>query len=102
MKHKFKPGRGYSKEDWDAVSDNPELTPNEMANMKPFAEVFPDLAESIRKGRGPQKKPKKVQVTLRLDPEAVAAFKSTGPGWQVRIGEAVARAADKLKKPNHA
>jgi hypothetical protein len=33
------------------VSDNPELTKSDFARAKPFAEVFPDLAASIRKGR---------------------------------------------------
>jgi hypothetical protein len=51
----FKPGQGYSKEDWDAVCDNPELTAEDFAKAKPFAEVFPELAASIRKGRGPNK-----------------------------------------------
>jgi uncharacterized protein (DUF4415 family) len=39
----FKPGQGYTKEDWDAVQ-SPELTDKQMAKAKPFAEVFPDLA----------------------------------------------------------
>ncbi|PDV89929.1 hypothetical protein CO652_00450 [Rhizobium sp. H4] len=42
----FHPGRGYTKEDWDAV-DSPELTDEELAKARPFREVFPDLAASI-------------------------------------------------------
>ena len=49
----FKPGQGYTKEDWDAVADHPELTAEDFARAKPFAEVFPKLAASIRRGRGP-------------------------------------------------
>ncbi len=37
-----------------------------------------------------------MQVTLRLDSEALAAFKATGPGWQTRINETVKRAAKQL------
>ena len=39
----FTPGRGYTKEDWDEVSDNPELTDEELAQGKPFAEMFPGM-----------------------------------------------------------
>jgi uncharacterized protein (DUF4415 family) len=42
----FKPGHGYTKKDWDAVQ-SPELTADQMAKAKPFAEIFPDLAASI-------------------------------------------------------
>jgi hypothetical protein len=52
----FKPGRGYTKKDWDAVQ-SPELTDEQMVRAKPFAEVFPDFAASIRRGRGPKKAP---------------------------------------------
>jgi len=52
----FKPGQGYTKEDWDAVQ-SPELTDEQMANAKPFAKVFPELAASMRKRRGPNKAP---------------------------------------------
>jgi uncharacterized protein (DUF4415 family) len=34
-----------------------------------------------RRGRPPSDK-SKVLLTLRLDPEVIAKFKSTGPGWQ--------------------
>jgi uncharacterized protein (DUF4415 family) len=92
-KHKtikeFKPGLGFTKEDWDAVSDNPELTDEELSEMRPFEEVFPDLAASIRRVRGKQKAPTKVRVTLRLDRATVEAFKAGGPGWQSRIDEAL-------------
>jgi hypothetical protein len=57
----FKPGRGYTKKDWDAI-DNPEWTAEGFAKAKPFAEVFPELAASIRKGRGPNKAPTKPRI----------------------------------------
>ena len=90
----FQPGRGYSREDWDAVSDNPELTEEEMRQARPFTEVFPELAESIRRGRGrpPAENPKQ-QVTLRLDAEVIERFKAGGPGWQSRINEALRKSA---------
>ena len=40
----------------------------------------------VRRGkRGPQKSPTKKLVSLRLSPEVIDHFKSTGPGWQTRI-----------------
>ncbi|MGA3264460.1 MAG: BrnA antitoxin family protein [Terracidiphilus sp.] len=40
----------------------------------------------VRRGkRGPQKAPTKKLVSLRLSPEVVDHFKSTGRGWQTRI-----------------
>ena len=40
----------------------------------------------VRRGkRGPQKTPTKKLVSLRLSPEVIEHFKSTGPGWQTRI-----------------
>ena len=48
---KFKPDRGYTREDWDAV-DSPPLTPEQLAQAKPFAEMFPELAETMRRNVG--------------------------------------------------
>jgi uncharacterized protein (DUF4415 family) len=84
---------GYTKEDWDEVSDNPEWTEADFARARPFAEVFPELAASIARSRAAAAATKKSrQVSLRLDPDVIAKFKATGKGWQSRIN-AVLRAA---------
>jgi uncharacterized protein (DUF4415 family) len=94
MTGKFRPGRGYTQEDWDEVSDNPPITAEALAQAKPFAEVFPELAESIRRSRGrPPKPDAKLAVTLRLDPETVERFKAQGPDWRARMGAVLKRAA---------
>ncbi len=94
LQTEFKEGRGYSKDDWDAVSDNPEWTEEDFKNARPFAEVFPDLAESIRRARGrPAVEKPKRQISLRLDPDVIDAFKATGKGWQGRINEVLRKAA---------
>jgi uncharacterized protein (DUF4415 family) len=68
--------------------DAPEMTDEQIAQAKPFAEVFPDLAESIRRTRGRPPLPQtKKPITIRLDPEVIAKFKATGPGWQGRMNE---------------
>jgi len=82
---------GYSQKDLRDVSDSPELTKADFARAKPFVEVFPDLAASIRKGRGPNKAPTKKLVSLRLSPEVIEHFKATGDGWQSRIDETLRR-----------
>ena len=81
-----------SKKDLREVSDNPELTKADFAKARPFAEIFPDLDASIRKGRGPNKSPTKKLVSLRLSPEVIEHFKSTGSGWQSRIDETLRKA----------
>jgi uncharacterized protein (DUF4415 family) len=82
----------YSRKDLRDVSASPELTKADFARAKPFAEVFPDLAASIRKGRGPNKAPTKKLVSLRLSPEVLEHFKATGDGWQSRIDETLRKA----------
>ncbi|MDR0449191.1 MAG: BrnA antitoxin family protein [Rickettsiales bacterium] len=48
------------------------------------------LKKAVRYSRGrPVKENKKTALNLRIDPEIVVAFKSTGPGWQTRINDAL-------------
>ncbi len=50
----------------------------------------------VRRGkRGPQKSPTKKLVSLRLSPEVVEHFKSTGPGWQTRIDHTLLKSIKK-------
>ena len=88
----FRAGRGYKEADWQEVSDTPEMSPEERAQAKPFAEMFPELAETMRRTRGPQKAPTKVAVTLRLDRDVIERFRASGKGWQSRINEILRRA----------
>jgi|LNFM01.1.fsa_nt_gb uncharacterized protein (DUF4415 family) len=73
--------------------DNPEWTEEEFRNARPFVEVFPELAESIRRSRGrPALANPKRQVTLRLDDEVVTRLRAGGPGWQSRINDILRKA----------
>lgn len=77
--------------------DNPELTDEQIANMKPFREALPDLAASIdreiaRRGR-PKAEQTKQPVTIRLDPDLVDYYKATGKGWQSRMNDDLRKAA---------
>jgi uncharacterized protein (DUF4415 family) len=87
----------YTPADLAAVSDNPELTAEELAKARPFAEAFPDLASKMRASRGPQKAPTKVSTTLRVDRDVLERYKAGGPGWQSRMNAAL-RAASGIEK----
>ena len=74
--------------------ENPEWSEEDFKRARPASEVLPPelyAALTARKPgqRGPQKAATKVAVTLRLDPDVVAAFKADGPGWQTRINQAL-------------
>lgn len=59
-----------------------------MAITTPGGGVGATIA-AIRRTRGPGKKPAKEQVAIRLDPDVLIAFRSTGPGWQTRMNAAL-------------
>ena len=44
-------------------------------------------APVLKRGRGPQTTPTKVLMSIRLDADVVAYFKSHGEGYQSRINE---------------
>jgi uncharacterized protein (DUF4415 family) len=72
--------------------DNPEWTEMDFASAKPAKEILPArlyqaAVKRYRGQRGRQKKPVKQSVTLRLDPEVLATYRATGPGWQSRIND---------------
>lgn len=45
----------------------------------------------VTRGR-PKAEVTKVSTTLRLDPDILAAFRATGPGWQGRINATLRKA----------
>ena len=77
----LKPSKSISKEAVDP--DNP-----------PWREEMLGPAV-VRRGRGPQKAPTKVLTTLRLDADVLEYFRSTGPGFQTRINEALRAAKER-------
>ncbi len=89
----FVPGLGFTQEDWDEVCDNPEITDEQWAKARPLAETRPELVAAIRRSRGAQKAPTKALFSLRIDREVLEAWKASGPGWQVRMGDALRKAA---------
>jgi len=90
---KMKPGQGYTREDWDAVSDNPEIFKSQLSKARPFTEAFPELAEKMRNtgGRPRSDNPKQL-VSIRLDADVLDRLKSEGPGWQTRANAILKKA----------
>ena len=80
-----------SASDLHEVSDNPEWSRKDFAKARPFAEALPELAASIRKGRGPNKAPTKKLVSIRLSGQVIEAYKAKGRNWQSRIDEDLRR-----------
>jgi uncharacterized protein (DUF4415 family) len=85
---KNKKPKHVSQTDWDAV-DSPPLSDDMLSAMKPAHETLPepaaDSARRKRGQRGPQKKPRKVLISLRLESSTLAAYKASGPGYQTRM-----------------
>jgi uncharacterized protein (DUF4415 family) len=74
--------------------DNPEWTKEDFAKARPAAEVLPRFVgekatqELLRRSRGrPPKADRKINQTLRLDPDVLEAFRQEGAGWQARINK---------------
>lgn len=73
-------------------------TPEEDAAIQRGIKADPDTHElgdaffnRARRGRGPQRKPVKERITIRLDGDVVEHFRATGPGWQGRVNDALRR-----------
>lgn len=88
----FVPGRGYSQEDWDEVSDNPEWTAEDFAAARPFAEVFPELAESIARDGVVVVGDPTLNEVVALERRIVDRFRREGPDWQERINAVLRKA----------
>ena len=75
-----------------ADPDTRELTAEEIARMRPASEVVPHVVERYRRTRGKQKTPTKKHISIRLDADLAEHFRSSGPGWQTRLNDALRRA----------
>jgi uncharacterized protein (DUF4415 family) len=76
----------------DADPDTWELTEEDWARMSPVREVQPELVAEYRRTRGPQKRPTKLLVSLRLERDVVEQLRASGPGWQSRANDMLRKA----------
>lgn len=74
--------------------DNPEWTAEDFARARPASELLPKVIgqkatdELMRRARGrPAKPDRKINQTLRLDPDVLDAYRREGPGWQALINK---------------
>ncbi|MDP4023441.1 BrnA antitoxin family protein [Methylobacterium sp. NEAU 140] len=88
----YVPNAAFSQEDWDEVSDTPELTDAEIAELRPGPEGLPPALAAALAHRGgrPRAAVPRVPISLRVDPDVLAAYKAGGPGWQTRMNAALA------------
>jgi uncharacterized protein (DUF4415 family) len=74
-------------------AENPEWSEQDFRRARPALDVLPsqvvDAVRRYRGQRGPQKAPTKERISLRVDRDVVAAFRASGPGWQVRANQAL-------------
>ena len=81
-----------------ADPDNPEWSDRDFVDAKSAAEMMPpEVYASLtkRRGRPPGSKPAKVLVTLRVEPDVLAALRATGAGWQSRASTLLAEMAQR-------
>ena len=95
--HKDRDGWWVETSTGELIGPDPEIerpsTREELGKAKPFVEAHPELAASIRRGRGRPKidAPKKA-VTLRLDATTLTRFEAAGPDWRRRMADILDRA----------
>jgi len=82
--------------------DNPEWTEEDFARALRGDQIPAHIRAAFPKMRGrpagSTKADAKVQVSLRIDPDVLAAFKAGGAGWQSRMNAALRAAASKERK----
>lgn len=72
--------------------ENPEWTREQIRNARPALEVVAEkfgleAADALRRGGRPVKPNRKVNQTLRLDPDVLEAYRRQGPGWQALMND---------------
>lgn len=72
-------------------ADNPASSDADLAAFRPAAEMLPSAVfERLTRRPGrPEAEAKRILVTIRIDPETLAAYKAGGTGWQTRMNEAL-------------
>ena len=73
----------------DPEGDVRELTLTDLRKAGRASGVMPKSLQEKLGVQGPQRAPLKERITIRLSPEVVRRFKSTGAGWQTRMDAAL-------------
>jgi uncharacterized protein (DUF4415 family) len=81
--------------------DTFEATAQDFARAKRARDVLPTkVYDAIRRRgqRGPQRAPRKVPISLRVDREVLDAYAATGKGYQARMNEVLRRGVETLPR----
>jgi len=65
--------------------DNPEWIAEDFDNAVSFSDLPESLKFKLRHVRGPNRRPAKVQTSIRFDADVLADLRTTGKGWQTRV-----------------
>jgi uncharacterized protein (DUF4415 family) len=63
----------------------------EAMNPELYANLVEESQKRRRGQRGPGKKPRKIPVSFRLDPDVAAAVKASGTGYSLRVNDTLRR-----------
>ncbi len=69
--------------------DAPEWSESDFKKAKRLSDMPAEFQQAIRRARGPQKSPTKIQTTIRFDQDVLEGLKATGRGWQTRVNDAM-------------
>lgn len=79
--------------------DDVVLTDEEAATLRPGEQVIPPaILDAHKRLRGKQRAPTKVLVSIRIEPDVLAAYRRSGKGWQARMHDAIASHAPKATR----
>lgn len=93
-----------TKRPWRDPEDAPELTIKALEKARweiggrPVTrrEGARALDEALKRGRPPVESPRKM-VSLRLEPDVLAALRASGRGWQTRVNDLLREAVRKKR-----
>ena len=75
-------------------NENPEWSKTDFKKAIALDGVsLADAVKAVRRGRGPQREPKKVAISIRLNPDIIKHFKAGGVGWQSRMEAVLEKAS---------
>ena len=80
----------------DPIAHDPETPPEITDAWISEADLYHG-EKLVRRGRPKLESPRQL-LSLRLPPQVIARWKSTGPGWQTRMAESLEEAAPKSRR----
>ena len=84
-----------SEPEWVDPDDAPEWTDDQLerAEYAIGGKVVQGAQGTLTRPRGrPKLATTKTQVSVRLDPDVLAALRASGPGWQARLNQVLRKA----------